>query len=227
MDEEIKTLEAQIESLHTAIEDLGNTFNPKLAKQLLEVYEEYEITVDGFCNITVNNGVIDTNDDKFIQPEQYIDLLVLYFITDNWHNPAKFLWKRIPETMKRDKALKETWSIGKFLYTHKYQEAAGLIAQFTQGRLSNFLKAGYHHIMHAFLDQAYENIDDDTYRTFMGFSTEKEQKAFVKYYNEEVKPKVEAEKEENVEISSDHLNTLKKLAQFIEKENKTQIEREA
>ncbi|CAI2380092.1 unnamed protein product [Moneuplotes crassus] len=209
MEEEIKTLEAQIQSFYDTVRDAGSTFDPELAKEFLETFEEFELSIDSFLSL-----------------EQYIDLMVLYFVTDNWRNPAKFLWKRIPKAMKKDKALVQVWEIGKCLFQYKYPEAAQAIRDFKGGNLSDYLRSGYYHIMNGFINQAYQNIDDDTYRLLMGFSSAKEQKAYLSYYNKEVQPKIDAAKNEKIEINASHLDTLKKLAEFIEKEGATQIERE-
>ena len=232
MEEEAMELIAKIESFYTSVEGLGDKFDPQLANDFLETMEELEITGDGF------NHYLDPKGDSSTFVRIHIDFMILYFVTDNWHNPAKFFWNRIPKQLKAEKPIKKIWEIGKLLYTSKYHEAAALITQHKDSPLSDFLRSGYRFIMHKFINQAYDNIDDDTYSLFMGFTKSKDAKAYKKYYKEEVQPSrksipntnlfiVETEEEENVEISSEHLNTLKKLAQFIEKEGTTQLDREA
>ena len=171
MDEELKTLEVQLETMYGAVKTLGK-FDQEIAAQFLETFEEYEITSDNFLSV-----------------DQYHDFMILYFVTNNWKNPAKFLWKRIPSAMKKDKALIGIWDIGKLLFTDNYQEAAKHIRAYKKGPLSDFLQAGYHCIMNGLINEVYENIDDATYRLLMGFKNSKEQKEYIEYYNAEIQPK--------------------------------------
>mmetsp|Transcript_42964 Transcript_42964/g.50390 ORF Transcript_42964/g.50390 Transcript_42964/m.50390 type:complete len:211 (-) Transcript_42964:36-668(-) len=210
MEEELKELEATIESLYCHIEQCGSKFNKEVAWRMLEAFEEYEITIG-------------TN----LKPEQYVDFLVLYYITDNWGNPAKFLWKRIPDVMKKDKDLRATWDIGKLLYTSNFFEAVGKINDFGSGKLSSWLKSGYKYYMHQLINKMYAVIDDATFRALMGLKDAKEHKEYLAYYEAEVKPNEEDTSSENVEINESHLQTLKLLAQFIEKDSATKIEKEA
>ena len=171
MDEEAKTLQGQLESFYSAVEE-AKSFDPELAQNFLEAFEEFEITIDGY-----------------MKPEQYVDFMVLYFVTDNWHNPAKFLWKRIPTAMKKDKMLVSVWDIGKLLFQSKYLEAAKKISSFKLGKLSEFLAAGYRYHMQRLIEQAYANIDDKTYRALMGFTSAKQQKEYQTHFDEELRHK--------------------------------------
>lgn len=165
MEEEIKEITETISGLYDTIERQGENFDPVIALRLLEALEEYEITVD-----------------TFLTTDQYVDLLVLHYITDNWHNPAKFAWKRVPKAMRKDKDLAKTWEIGQLLYTSKYTEAAIKINDFSIGKLATWLKSGYRYIMHRLINRAYTDIDDSTFRQFMGFKTAAEQKNYMDYY---------------------------------------------
>ena len=219
MDEELKQLEVSLSSYYETVERLGSNFDSELALTFLETYEEFEITTDNFPT-----------------PEQYTDLMILYFVTDNWHTPAKMLWKRIPAAMKKDKSLIGIWEIGKLLFTSKYAEAAVKINEFKSSKLAIWLKAGYKYIIHKLVIQAYENIDDATYQTLLGLKTKKEQTEYMEYFDKEVKPRGKipfrskhiepADKSESYEISEVHLQNLKTLAQFIERESATQIDKE-
>ena len=171
MEEELKEIQAQIESLYSYVENPSNKYNREIAEDLLLAYEEYEITVD-----------------SFLKTEEYIDFLVLHYITDNWGNNSKFLWKRIPDIMKKDKTLRATWEIGQSLFKNDFIEAAGKINSFSYGRLSVWLKSGYRFLMHKLINKIYSNIDDTTFRALMGLKDAKEQKEYTDFYEAEVKP---------------------------------------
>ena len=171
MDEELKEIQAQIESLYSYIENPNNSYSPEVAETMLKAYEEYEITIDSFLKV-----------------DEYVDFLVLHYITDNWGNTAKFMWKRIPDQMKKEKSLKAAWEIGQLLFKSNFIEAATKINVFSFGRLSAWLKSGYRFLMHKIINKMYSNIDDDTFRALMGLANAKEQKEYMDVYEVEVKP---------------------------------------
>ena len=171
MEEELKELEATLESFYDEVDRRKSTFCPNTSKRFLEAYEEYELTTDSFLTV-----------------EQYVDFLVLHYVTDNWNNPAKFLWKRIPKAMKKEKDLVATWEIGQLLFTSKYLEAATKINEFKSGKLHAWLKVGYRYIMYKLIQKAYDNIDKETMKVLMGFKDSKEQKAYETHFEKEIKP---------------------------------------
>ena len=166
---------------------------------------------------------LEITDDVIKTPEVYADFLILHYITNNWDNTAKFLWKRIPHSMQKDKVLKKVWEIGQDLYSCQFILAAQKINEFKGSKLDNWLKDGYKYLMHRLINKMYSSIDDSTFQALMGFASSKEQKEYMKNHIDDF---ATHESEDHVEISEEHMKTLKLLAQFIEKENVTQLDRE-
>lgn len=106
--------------------------------------------------------------------EQYAKLFSAYLFT-NELCAAKFLWRRVPEIMKNDPELQKVWSIGKALWTKHYTQAYELIDCKWSDVLTPIMVAIKHRIQQdtlKFISMHYENIQFDTFQTFMGVDKE-------------------------------------------------------
>ena len=209
MEEELKQIEATLESLYEHCTKPDSQYDLATAQRFLTVYEEYEITTDGF-----------------MKPDKYADYLILHYITDNWDNNLKFMWGRVPPAMRKDKLIKKTWEIGQMLLKSQFLEAAAKINEYTGSNLDGWLDQGYKYLMNKLISKVYSSIDDATRMALMGFKSAKDMKSFMEIYGDGS----DAAKTDigSVEISEAHMRMLKTLvSKFIEKESATQLEREA
>jgi hypothetical protein len=87
--DELAVLNEEMTTATARLKSCEGEYDFAIANELLGLYEEYEITHPSYMEI-----------------DEYVDFMVLHYITDNWNNNAKFLWKRIPSVMKKDKKLK-------------------------------------------------------------------------------------------------------------------------
>jgi COP9 signalosome complex subunit 8 len=106
--------------------------------------------------------------------EQYTKLFSAYLYT-NELCAAKFLWRRVPETMKTNSELQKVWAIGKALWIKHYTQAYELIDCKWSDVLEPIMveiKRRIQHDMLKFISLHYENIQFDTFQTFMGVDKE-------------------------------------------------------
>lgn len=105
-----------------------------------------------------------------LSAEQYAKLFAAYFFTDELC-ASKFLWRRVPESIKTNSDLQRVWLIGKSLWTKQYRQAYELIDCKWSKELEPImaaLKCRIQHDILKFISLHYENIKFDQFQLLMG-----------------------------------------------------------
>lgn len=126
----------------------------------------FSIDVESLENDEIQEGSLKT--------EQYIKLFSAY-LYNNELCAAKFLWRRVPDSLKSNPELQKVWSIGKALWTKHYTQAYELIDCKWSDVLEPIMAAIKCRIQQdtlKFISTHYENIQLDRFQTFMGVNKE-------------------------------------------------------
>lgn len=112
--------------------------------------------------------------DETLTVEDYSKLFAAYILT-NELCAAKFMWRRVPESIKSNPELQKVWSIGKALWTKQYTQAYELIDCTWSETLEPIMIAIKCRIQQdtlKFISLHYENIKLDQFQTLMGVDKE-------------------------------------------------------